>query len=60
MFAGALVAWLLARRRPDLDAKYTISASSGLIAGESLMGITFIFINNGAGMFELVRQRLFG
>lgn len=39
MFLGALIAYFLARTRPDLDRKYTIPVSSGLIAGESLIGV---------------------
>lgn len=47
MFMGALGAWILARRRPDLDEKYTIPVSSGLIAGESLAGVGVILISQG-------------
>jgi uncharacterized oligopeptide transporter (OPT) family protein len=39
MFIGALAAWLLARYSPAKDEKYTIPVSSGLIAGETLMGV---------------------
>jgi uncharacterized oligopeptide transporter (OPT) family protein len=39
MFLGALLAWSLAKRRPDLDDRYTVAVSSGVIAGESLMGV---------------------
>uniref|UniRef100_A0A832I2M4 OPT family oligopeptide transporter n=1 Tax=Eiseniibacteriota bacterium TaxID=2212470 RepID=A0A832I2M4_UNCEI len=39
MFAGALMAWLLARRRPDVARRFVVPVSSGLIAGESLMGV---------------------
>ncbi len=60
MFIGALAAWLLSKSQPEIDAKYTVPVSSGLIAGESLMGVTFIFINNGPGMFEVIRQSLGG
>ncbi|HEY1100498.1 MAG TPA: OPT family oligopeptide transporter, partial [Myxococcota bacterium] len=44
MFVGSLVADQLRRRRPDLHEKYTVSVASGLIAGESLMGIAIIAI----------------
>jgi uncharacterized oligopeptide transporter (OPT) family protein len=60
MFIGALAAWLLGKSLPDVDAKYTVSVSSGLIAGESLAGVTFIFINNGPGMIEVIRQSFGG
>lgn len=39
MFLGALAAWILAKRSPATDEKYTIPVSSGLIAGETLMGV---------------------
>jgi putative OPT family oligopeptide transporter len=39
MFIGAVIAWYLARKHPHLDEAYTVPVSSGLIAGESLMGV---------------------
>jgi putative OPT family oligopeptide transporter len=39
MFLGALMAWLLRRRKPALADRYVVPVSSGLIAGESLMGV---------------------
>jgi uncharacterized oligopeptide transporter (OPT) family protein len=39
MFLGALIAEVLRRRRPLLANRYVVPVSSGLIAGESLMGI---------------------
>ena len=42
MFVGALVAWLLARSAPKTGETYTVTVSSGLIAGESLMGVGII------------------
>lgn len=39
MFTGALIAEVLRRRRPALAERYVIPVSSGLIAGESLMGV---------------------
>lgn len=53
MFLGALGAWLLAKSRPEFAEKHTIAASSGLIAGESLMGVAVILAIDGPGM---VRQ----
>jgi len=44
MFAGALVAWLFARARPKDAETYTVPVSSGLIAGESLMGVAIILV----------------
>jgi len=42
MFAGALIAWLVARASPKAAETYTVPVSSGLIAGESLMGVGII------------------
>lgn len=39
MFLGAAVAEYLRRRKPDLAERFVVPAASGLIAGESLMGI---------------------
>ena len=39
MFLGALMAEVLRRRKPALAERYVVPVSSGLIAGESLMGI---------------------
>ncbi|MFM7243064.1 MAG: OPT family oligopeptide transporter [Planctomycetaceae bacterium] len=44
MFAGALIAWLVARFRPKAAELYTVPVSSGLIAGESLMGVAIILV----------------
>jgi uncharacterized oligopeptide transporter (OPT) family protein len=39
MFVGAVLAWVLARSRPRVAEAHTIPVASGLIAGESLVGI---------------------
>ena len=39
IFAGALAAWILAREAGEVAQKYTIPVASGVIAGESLMGV---------------------
>jgi uncharacterized oligopeptide transporter (OPT) family protein len=39
MFLGAFVAWVLDKRTPAFSDRYTVPVASGLIAGESLMGI---------------------
>lgn len=39
MFLGALVAWIMQRRRPETASRYVVPVASGLIAGESLMGV---------------------
>jgi uncharacterized oligopeptide transporter (OPT) family protein len=40
MFIGALIAWVLAKKVKELAEMYIIPVASGLIAGESLMGVT--------------------
>lgn len=59
MFAGALAAWGLSKRRADLDAAYTIPVSSGLIAGESLMAVSINLVDASSGIVEVIRQQLF-
>ena len=39
MFIGALIALYLAKKKPTMHEEYTIPVSSGIIAGESLMGV---------------------
>jgi len=50
MFGGALLAWLLQRRRPDLAQRYVVPVSSGLIAGESLMGVAVALLIVGGAL----------
>ncbi len=40
----ARAAWLFARARPKAAETYTVPLSSGLIAGESLMGVAIILV----------------
>ena len=39
MFLGALIALILEKKKPETASMYVIPVSSGLIAGESLMGV---------------------
>ena len=39
MFLGGLLAWMLRRRDPAAADRIVVPVSSGLIAGESLMGV---------------------
>lgn len=39
MFLGALIAWLIRRRSQPMADRYVVPVASGLIAGESLMGV---------------------
>jgi uncharacterized oligopeptide transporter (OPT) family protein len=45
MFLGALIALILERSRPRIAERFVIPVSSGLIAGESLMGIVVALLN---------------
>jgi uncharacterized oligopeptide transporter (OPT) family protein len=42
MFGGALIAWVVTRRSPKVGEAYVVPVSSGLIAGESLLGVAII------------------
>lgn len=44
MFIGACLALWFSKARPKLHEKYTIPVSSGIIAGESLMGVVLALI----------------
>ena len=44
MFTGGLVAWLLGRYKPDFARRFVVPVSSGLIAGESLMGVAIALL----------------
>jgi len=39
IFLGALIAWVIERKAREVSRKYTIPVASGMIAGESLMGV---------------------
>jgi len=45
MFAGAVAAWVFVRRSRELADRYTIPVASGLIAGESLMGVAIALLS---------------
>jgi OPT family oligopeptide transporter len=60
MFVGALAAWILSKTSPKTDAMYTVSTSSGLIAGESLMGVFLQLWQQGPGMVGRIWHSLFG
>jgi OPT family oligopeptide transporter len=46
MFVGALIALYLEKKKPDLADKYIITVSSGIIAGESLLGIVIAILRD--------------
>lgn len=39
IFTGALMAWILAKAAKEVGSQYSIPVASGVIAGESLMGV---------------------
>ncbi|MSQ84935.1 MAG: OPT family oligopeptide transporter [Myxococcales bacterium] len=44
MFMGALAVWLLQRRKPAIAQRFAVPVASGLIAGESLMGVAIALL----------------
>lgn len=60
MFLGALAAWIWTKAYAKSAEKYVISGSSGLIAGESLMGVAIILWLEGPGMLTEIGVALFG
>ncbi len=44
MFTGGFVAWLLGRYKPAFARRFVVPVSSGLIAGESLMGVAIALL----------------
>jgi uncharacterized oligopeptide transporter (OPT) family protein len=44
MAIGAILAWLLAKASPRLEERYNVAASSGMIAGSSIMGLALIIL----------------
>ena len=46
MLAGALLAWALQKRNREAAERYLVSVSSGVVAGESLMGIVVIVLRD--------------
>ncbi|MCC6127190.1 MAG: OPT/YSL family transporter [Pirellulales bacterium] len=60
MFIGALVAWLWMKNYPKSGEKFIVAGSSGLIAGESLMGVTIKLWEGGPVIFKGIWHSLFG
>jgi putative OPT family oligopeptide transporter len=50
-FLGALVGYLFQKKSPKLSEEYTFSVASGVIAGESLMGVGLVLWENGPAVF---------
>jgi uncharacterized oligopeptide transporter (OPT) family protein len=60
MFLGALAAWIWSKAHAESAEKYVISGSSGLIAGESLMGVAVILWLEGPELLAQIHRALFG
>jgi uncharacterized oligopeptide transporter (OPT) family protein len=52
IFEGAMLAWLYARWRAKDAEKYVVPISSGIIAGESLMGVLVVLLGQVLGWLE--------
>ena len=46
MLAGAVIAWMFERARKDLADRYIVSVSSGIVAGEGIMGLIVIVLRD--------------
>lgn len=44
-FIGALIAYVIEKKRPQIAEMYTITVSSGIIAGESLIGVLIAILS---------------
>ena len=49
IFAGALIAWIVSKEAGTFAERYTIPVASGVIAGESLMGV-FTALHGASGL----------
>jgi OPT family oligopeptide transporter len=52
MFLGAVMAWLWFKKNEEQAERYTVAVSSGLIAGESLMGVAILLLGGVLGYLE--------
>jgi uncharacterized oligopeptide transporter (OPT) family protein len=51
-FAGGLLGWWLHERYPQQAEELTFPIASGWIAGESLMGVALVLVENGPGLLR--------
>jgi OPT family oligopeptide transporter len=56
MFIGAAAATWLSKSRPKVHEKYTVPVSSGIIAGESLMGVVIALITALPNLLAIFRR----
>lgn len=52
MFLGALMAWMWWKKNAEQADRYTVAVSSGIIAGESLMGVFILLAGGVLGYLE--------
>jgi len=52
MFIGALIAWMWWKKSKEQAERYTVAISSGIIAGESLMGVFILLLGAVLGYLE--------
>jgi OPT family oligopeptide transporter len=60
LFLGALIAWTWMKAHRQSGDKYIVAGSSGLIAGESLMGVTLKLWEGGPVILKGIWRSLFG
>jgi putative OPT family oligopeptide transporter len=53
-FIGATLGYLFEKRHPAASQEYTYPVASGIVAGESLMGVALVFWENGAEMLKKI------
>lgn len=56
MFIGACLALWLSKAKPKVHEKYTVPVSSGIIAGESLMGVAIALITALPNLLALFKR----
>ena len=55
-FIGALIGWYFEKRHPKISQDYTFPVASGVIAGESIMGVGLALVQAGPALL----RRAFG
>ena len=60
LFLGALIAWVWMKAHRASGDRFIVSGSSGLIAGESLMGVTLKLWEGGPVIIKGIWHSLFG
>lgn len=53
-FIGAVLGYVIEKKWPKTSKEYTFPVASGVIAGESLMGVALVFWENGPEMIKRV------